>query len=1006
MPLYKKIAYTGEGLLFGVAEKGLGMIESAIRYPELTIGSLGLFAVAGKAAETFLPSIVSKVLPGKATSFITSNLGNIGTFSLVAAPAVYSFVTTEGGLSEKISESIESAGSMTLLLGAAKYGSKAVSKGSELYGEYKAAKLPDLLKIEASVSEKTGAFGVAEQGTGIKVIQAQPRVQANVYNPITKQTSLYTKQFDVLSTISQTPEAGIVSKGKFTSTLSEINLPPASKGLMKLEPIYTRAGKGELFGQYYPKKGGFSGDTVINDVLYSSKNPLLLTTRIAGKATGKPYVEPRLSTLTQSVIRSRTGVKEWKVLDLGKAETEFFTVKKTLKGFEQESLSAAKSLYTRKGTNIEVEGLLEERRPITIETKSYKRTEGDNWRRMKRVIDIEPLSKQLATPKQLTGPRIGLFQRLRPSSQRAETLDIGLRKGFRIEEISTPKKKFTEIKDNIISEISKPKIKFVEISHAAGRVQKMPELISKNVLRLHEKVIKARVNKLTSSDELSPYGRYYKGNEWTGSEVTSRQIARKNKPFDFSMFKEKTNLIKTPAVNKIKFKIQLAKAKSEKTIIQLGKKEFLATALKKPWIKGNLGYYDPNTRRIWYEPKGIKRQGKYNNKKNVLLHELGHKLDIEKYLKISKKGLPIKEKKHLENLENYFKELNYPKSQRYKEIKAELISKILQGEKAKKLPALKEKIVKKLREIKLNYKPKFKKIPIQREILLNVEVEVPKFEKAIEHKPYSKENPTTQPQKGGLISVLEKPKLKKKLREELDMGGLARQDIMTFAEESARSDIISLEQAKTRQHYALKISTPQLLFMQPELKSELLLKHKQPQILNLYSEVSSKLKNELLTRQVSRAKAISMTKQELRTEQQLERIQQPILEIQEETIKITPPNHPFITTPPPERPPIVPPSLIPLWWPEGSNAGAGGGSYFEGSGIPRLKGARPDVKPLSDLLSINITEIGLRGGKATHPAQTTREKVLFDIGFKSGQVIFPTMEMRKSKRKRGILALL
>ena len=60
--------------------------------------------------------------------------------------------------------------------------------------------------------------------------------------------------------------------------------------------------------------------------------------------------------------------------------------------------------------------------------------------------------------------------------------------------------------------------------------------------------------------------------------------------------------------------------------------------------------------------------------------------------------------------------------------------------------------------------------------------------------------------------------------------------------------------------------------------------------------------------------------------------------------------------------------------------------------------SRVDVAPLSDLLSINITEM-FTGKRATHPRITEEEKLLFDTGIKRGRQYFPTMEMRAGKVK-------
>ncbi len=64
---------------------------------------------------------------------------------------------------------------------------------------------------------------------------------------------------------------------------------------------------------------------------------------------------------------------------------------------------------------------------------------------------------------------------------------------------------------------------------------------------------------------------------------------------------------------------------------------------------------------------------------------------------------------------------------------------------------------------------------------------------------------------------------------------------------------------------------------------------------------------------------------------------------------------------------------------------------------PRKRGV--DIAPLSDLLSINITEMFTGGRRATHPRITEEEKLLFDTGIKRGRQYFPTMEMRAGKVK-------
>ena len=69
-------------------------------------------------------------------------------------------------------------------------------------------------------------------------------------------------------------------------------------------------------------------------------------------------------------------------------------------------------------------------------------------------------------------------------------------------------------------------------------------------------------------------------------------------------------------------------------------------------------------------------------------------------------------------------------------------------------------------------------------------------------------------------------------------------------------------------------------------------------------------------------------------------------------------------------------------------------------GFPSLASRKRgvDVAPLSDLLSINITEM-FSGRRATHPSITEEEKLLFDTGIKRGRQYFPTMEMRAGKVK-------
>lgn len=121
-------------------------------------------------------------------------------------------------------------------------------------------------------------------------------------------------------------------------------------------------------------------------------------------------------------------------------------------------------------------------------------------------------------------------------------------------------------------------------------------------------------------------------------------------------------------------------------------------------------------------------------------------------------------------------------------------------------------------------------------------------------------------------------------------------------------------------------------------------------------------------------------------------IQKPIEKIIEKPIlKLTP------SPPPPPETPLPPPTFPPLFTLPSRKKPLGIGLGL--SPKPRKRGI--DVEPLSDLLSVNITEMFTKGKKATHPRSTPKEKYLFDLGIKKGQQRFPTMEMRTGKVPRS-----
>ena len=145
--------------------------------------------------------------------------------------------------------------------------------------------------------------------------------------------------------------------------------------------------------------------------------------------------------------------------------------------------------------------------------------------------------------------------------------------------------------------------------------------------------------------------------------------------------------------------------------------------------------------------------------------------------------------------------------------------------------------------------------------------------------------------------------------------------------------------------------------------------------------------------QILKPTLISFAGSSLRAEPIIKQTQKQVQMPQEKDEVITS----LIETPPPieESPPvIIVPSRLPLF--AFSKKISMPGINFGLSFKPVKRGI--NIAPLSDLLSVNITEM-FTGRKATHPSITEEEKLLFDTGIKRGRQHFPTMEMRAGKVK-------
>lgn len=141
----------------------------------------------------------------------------------------------------------------------------------------------------------------------------------------------------------------------------------------------------------------------------------------------------------------------------------------------------------------------------------------------------------------------------------------------------------------------------------------------------------------------------------------------------------------------------------------------------------------------------------------------------------------------------------------------------------------------------------------------------------------------------------------------------------------------------------------------------------------------------IITSAGSALKVEQITKQEAIIDQVIDPVVTPIIDIPTGS-----PPPPIIEEPPPR---IIHPGLPSLSF---SKKRAMPGIDLSSQLSPRKRGV--DIAPLSDLLSINITEMFTRR-KATHPRITEEEKLLFDTGIKRGRQYFPTMEMRAGKVK-------
>ncbi len=188
--------------------------------------------------------------------------------------------------------------------------------------------------------------------------------------------------------------------------------------------------------------------------------------------------------------------------------------------------------------------------------------------------------------------------------------------------------------------------------------------------------------------------------------------------------------------------------------------------------------------------------------------------------------------------------------------------------------------------------------------------------------------------------------------------------------------VISISKPKYKEEIKSIQKTDIISKTKQELPSKIDIISKVEQIPKTLAKTKTKAETKTLTRTkiLTKTKAETLTKTRTKT----------MTKILTPTIPAIPP----IKTP---LPPIIPPPLLLFKTKKRKETHLPAPIEFS------QRRRRIDVDPLSDLLSVNITEIFTRGKRATHPSRTPKEKALFDFGVKRGRQIFQTMEMRKGK---------